>query len=99
MRRIFRHTMDATRTERYQKEMVAGCGFASCDSYAMAAAIDEQFVTASEQVAVTVELQGTYTRGMMVLDTLGVLKSQHKISVMRKVDLEKFKKMFMDSLM
>ncbi|XP_067116803.1 inosine-uridine preferring nucleoside hydrolase-like isoform X1 [Osmerus mordax] len=99
MRSIFRHTMDVARqTERYRREMVAGCGFASCDSYAMAAAIDDRFVTASEKVAVTVELQGSFTRGMMVLDTLGVLKNQHKISVMRKVDLEMFKKMLMDSL-
>lgn len=98
MRKIFKHTMDAAQTERYRKEMVAGTGFASCDSYAMAAAIDEAFVTASEQVVVTVELQGTHTRGMMVLDTLGVLEKNHKVSVIRKVDLEKFQMLLMDSL-
>uniref|UniRef100_A0A8C8HG64 Inosine/uridine-preferring nucleoside hydrolase domain-containing protein n=1 Tax=Oncorhynchus tshawytscha TaxID=74940 RepID=A0A8C8HG64_ONCTS len=47
----------------YQREMTAGPGFVSCDSYAMVAAINDGFVWVSEPVAVTVELQGTYTRG------------------------------------
>lgn len=44
------------------------------------------------------ELGGTYTRGMMVLDYMGLLKKKHKAFVMKKVDLEKFKQMFMNSL-
>ncbi|XP_071368163.1 inosine-uridine preferring nucleoside hydrolase-like [Centroberyx affinis] len=98
MERIFSHTMKMIRTERYQKELVAGAGFTSCDTYAMVAAIDDTFVTESEQVAVTVELEGTYTRGMMVLDHLELLKKQHKATIMKTVDLEKFKKMLMDAL-
>ena len=50
------------------------------------------------QVAVTVELEGTHTRGMMVLDYMDLLKKKHKAFVMKKVDLEKFKQMFMNSL-
>ncbi|KAM4601904.1 nucleoside hydrolase-like isoform 1-T2 [Polymixia lowei] len=98
MAKIFSHTMKMAKSDRYQKELVAGSGFASCDSYAMAAAIDDAFVTESEQVAVTVELEGTYTRGMMVLDYLELLKKKHKITIMKKVNLEKFKSMLMDSL-
>ncbi|XP_071758240.1 inosine-uridine preferring nucleoside hydrolase-like [Centroberyx gerrardi] len=98
MERIFSHTMKMVQTARYQKELVSGAGFTSCDTYAMAAAIDDTFVTESEQVAVTVELEGTYTRGMMVLDHLELLKKQHKAIIMKTVDLEKFKKMLMDSL-
>uniref|UniRef100_A0A8C8HGZ8 Inosine/uridine-preferring nucleoside hydrolase domain-containing protein n=1 Tax=Oncorhynchus tshawytscha TaxID=74940 RepID=A0A8C8HGZ8_ONCTS len=72
-------------------KMTAGPGFVSCDSYAMVAAINDGFVWVSEPVAVTVELQGTYTRGMMVLDKLGVLEKGHQVVIMRTVDLESFK--------
>ncbi|XP_029929417.1 inosine-uridine preferring nucleoside hydrolase-like isoform X2 [Myripristis murdjan] len=98
MKRIFSHTMQMVQTERFEKEMVAGVGFTSCDTYAMAAAIDDTFVTECEQVAVTVELEGRYTRGMMVLDPVEMLKKQHKVNIMKTVDLEKLKKMLMDSL-
>uniref|UniRef100_A0A4W5KP40 Inosine/uridine-preferring nucleoside hydrolase domain-containing protein n=1 Tax=Hucho hucho TaxID=62062 RepID=A0A4W5KP40_9TELE len=99
MKSIFKHTMDTVATcARYQREMTAGPGFVSCNSYAMAAAIDDGFVWVSEPVAVTVELQGTYTRGMMVLDKLGVLEKEHQVVIMRTVDLESFKGMLMDSL-
>lgn len=50
------------------------------------------------QVAVSVELEGTYTRGMMVLDYMDLLKKKHKAVVMKKVDLEKFRQMCMNSL-
>ncbi|CAB1413469.1 unnamed protein product [Pleuronectes platessa] len=65
-------------TERYQKELVSGTEFNSCDTYAVAAALDDTLLTESERVAVTVELQGTHTRGMMVLDHLELLKKKHK---------------------
>ena len=35
----------------YQKEITEGKGFNSCDSYAMAAAIDDTFITESEEVS------------------------------------------------
>uniref|UniRef100_UPI003AACEF9A inosine-uridine preferring nucleoside hydrolase-like isoform X1 n=2 Tax=Centroberyx gerrardi TaxID=166262 RepID=UPI003AACEF9A len=98
MERISRHTRKVGQSDENQKELVAGEGFNSCDTYAMSAAIDDTFVTDSEQVAVTVELEGTYTRGMMVLDHVELLKKQHKAIIMKTVDLEKFKKMLMDSL-
>ena len=63
--------------------MTAGPGFVTCNSYAMATAIDGGFVWVSEPVAVTVELQGTGTRGMMVLDKLGVLEKEHQVVIMR----------------
>ena len=37
-------------TERYQKELVSGTEFNSCDTYAVAAAIDDTLLTESEQV-------------------------------------------------
>ncbi|XP_042261124.1 inosine-uridine preferring nucleoside hydrolase-like [Thunnus albacares] len=96
--KISRHTRKMVQTERYQKELVAGPGFNSCDTYALAAAINDTLVTESEQVAVSVELAGTHTRGMMVLDYMGLLNKKHKAFIMKKIDSEKFKKMLMDAL-
>lgn len=44
------------------------------------------------------ELEGKYTRGMMVLDYMQLLNKKHKAFVMKTVDLEKFKEMLMKSL-
>ncbi|KAL3999448.1 RNA-binding protein Luc7-like 2 [Sarotherodon galilaeus] len=82
----------------YQKEITAGTGFNSCDVYALAAAIDDTLITESEEVAVAVELEGTYTRGMMVVDYIQKLKKDHKAIIMKKVDLEKLKQMLTNAL-
>lgn len=50
------------------------------------------------QVAVAVELEGTYTRGMMVVDYIQKLKKDHKAIILKKVDLEKLKKMLTNAL-
>ncbi|XP_074483581.1 nucleoside hydrolase-like [Sebastes fasciatus] len=98
MKKIACLSMEKAQSADYQKEITTGKGFNSCDSYAMAAAIDDSFITEKDEVAVTVELEGTNTRGMMVLDYMELLKKKHKAFIMKKVDLEKFKQMFMDSL-
>ncbi|RVE58243.1 hypothetical protein OJAV_G00207390 [Oryzias javanicus] len=98
METIFRHSIQACKTERFEKELVAGTGFISCDSYAMAAAVDDSFVLESDRYPVSVELTGTHTRGMMVVDTLGLLKKSHAAFIMKKVDMEKFKQMMMAAL-
>ncbi|KAK9523893.1 hypothetical protein VZT92_017777 [Zoarces viviparus] len=98
MKKITSLSMKKAQSADYQKEITEGKGFNSCDTYAMAAAIDDTFITESDEVAVSVELQGTNTRGMMVLDYMDLLKKEHKVTVMKKVDLEKFKQMFMNSL-
>lgn len=46
----------------------------------------------------TVELQGIYTRGMMVLDRDEKLKKEHKVFIMKNVDLEKFKEMLINAV-
>lgn len=46
----------------------------------------------------TVELEGKFTRGMMVLDYMELLSKKHKAFIMKTVDLEKLKEMFMNSL-
>ncbi|XP_053311154.1 inosine-uridine preferring nucleoside hydrolase-like [Spea bombifrons] len=98
MRKIYAHAAEFT--ERCSDDLGEdwGKGFVSCDSYAMAAAIDESFVTNAMTCAVSVELSGTYTRGMMVLDTIGKLNKKQKASVMTKCDMEKFKRFMMAAL-
>ncbi|XP_034030035.1 inosine-uridine preferring nucleoside hydrolase-like [Thalassophryne amazonica] len=82
----------------YQKEVIAGKGFNSCDTYAVAAAIDDTLVTESDHVAVSVELDGTHTRGMMVVDYMELLNKKHKAYIIKKINLEKFKKMLVKSV-
>jgi len=90
--------MEASKSERFQKEFVAGTGFVSCDSYAVAAAVDDSFIIESDRYPVSVELTGTHTRGMMIVDTVGFLKKTHEAFIMKKVDMEKFKQMMMAAL-
>lgn len=98
MTQIFSHSMKASKSEHYDKEFVAGTGFISCDSYALAAAIDDDFIKESDHYPVNVELTGTHTRGMMVVDTVGFMKKTHTACIMKKVDMEKFKQMMMAAL-
>lgn len=98
MARIFRYSMEASKSERFEKEFVGGSGFVSCDSYAMAAAVDDSFITESDQQPVSVELTGTHTRGMMVVDTVGFLKKAHKAFIIKKVDMKMFEQMMMAAL-
>ncbi|XP_008334092.1 inosine-uridine preferring nucleoside hydrolase-like [Cynoglossus semilaevis] len=98
MKAITEVSMKKARSPEYQKEITEGKGFNACDTYAMAAAIDDTFVTESEQVAVTVELNGAHTRGMMVMDYIELLKKEHKVNIVKKVDMNKFRQMLMNSL-
>uniref|UniRef100_A0A1A8QNG3 Inosine/uridine-preferring nucleoside hydrolase domain-containing protein n=2 Tax=Nothobranchius rachovii TaxID=451742 RepID=A0A1A8QNG3_9TELE len=95
MKQIFQHSIQMSK-DGEQEELVHG--FISCDSYAMAAAVDDQFIIESDCYPVSVELTGTHTRGMMVVDTMGLLKKTHKAFIMKKVDLERFKQMMMAAL-
>lgn len=93
MTKIFKKTMDSSR--KVEKE--PGQGFISCDSYAMAAAIDDKYILEMDQKSVTVELAGNYCRGMMVVDHLEFLKTP-KVNILKKVDLERFKVLLMNAL-
>lgn len=98
MAKIFQHSIRASKTERFEREFIAGSGLISCDSYAMAAAVEDSFITEAEQFPVSVELVGTHTRGMMIVDTLGLLNKTHKAFIIKKVDMERFKEMMMAAL-
>nr|XP_020464971.1 inosine-uridine preferring nucleoside hydrolase-like isoform X2 [Monopterus albus] len=98
MERIFRHSIEKSKTQRFQKELTDGDGFVSCDSYAMAAAVDDAFIIESDQYPVSIELTGRHTRGMMIVDTVGFLNKTPNAFIIKKVDLEKFKQMMMAAL-
>lgn len=98
MKKITGVSRNRAQSADYQKEITSGQGFNSCDCYAMAAALDETLMLENDEVAVTVELEGGHTRGMMVLDYMEKLKKKHKAFIMKKFDLEKFKTMLMKSL-
>ena len=49
-------------------------------------------------MAVSVETEGQYARGMMVLDYMELLPHKHKATIIKKVDQEKFKGMMMNAL-
>uniref|UniRef100_A0A8C5MSY2 Inosine/uridine-preferring nucleoside hydrolase domain-containing protein n=1 Tax=Leptobrachium leishanense TaxID=445787 RepID=A0A8C5MSY2_9ANUR len=98
IKKIYAHSLQYSRSEKEVKGMVTGPGFVSCDSYAMAAAIDESTVKDVIECAVTVETGGRFARGMMVLDMIDDLKKEHKALVMNKVDMEKFERLMKDSV-
>lgn len=98
IKNIYALSMRTSRSEKEVKEMVAGAGFVSCDAYAMAAAIDRRTITSSIETVVTVELNGKYTRGMMVLDLIDELKRPNKAFVMSGCDLDKFKVLMENSV-
>ncbi|XP_051840628.1 inosine-uridine preferring nucleoside hydrolase-like isoform X1 [Antechinus flavipes] len=73
-------------------------GFVSCDCFAMAAAVDEDLITESIFCAVSVELTGSHTRGMMVLDIDDRLQKVNRVSIAKELDMEKFKGLLMAAL-
>ncbi|KAG6925473.1 inosine-uridine preferring nucleoside hydrolase-like [Chelydra serpentina] len=99
MAKIFAHSIKFTESEcKSTDNILWTSGFMSCDSYAMAAALDESFITKAIEVAVSVELNGSLTRGMMVMDITGLLKKKNKVFVIDKCDLEKFKGLLIAAL-
>ncbi|KAM4796455.1 nucleoside hydrolase-like [Rhinophrynus dorsalis] len=98
MRRICAHSEEFVRCCSAKPVEGWTTGFVSCDSYAMAAAINDDFITETMMCGVSVELGGTLTRGMMVMDTTNKLKKKQKAFVMKKCNIEMFKCLMMAAL-
>ena len=80
------------------RDVYFGPGFVSYDAYAMAACIDDSVVTERIECPVRVELQGSFSRGMMALDRTNKLKKSHSVFVLTKCDVAKFSRLLMESL-
>ncbi|CAI5772127.1 IU_nuc_hydro domain-containing protein [Podarcis lilfordi] len=99
MKKIFSHSFEFSKIlgeNPGEKEWRSG--FVPCDSYAMAAAIEENFVTEYTAIGVTVELKGSLTRGMMVVDWSNKLNKENKAFIMKNCDLGKFQSLLLAAL-
>uniref|UniRef100_A0A8D0KNK3 Inosine/uridine-preferring nucleoside hydrolase domain-containing protein n=1 Tax=Salvator merianae TaxID=96440 RepID=A0A8D0KNK3_SALMN len=99
MKKISAHSLEFSQT--LGRDLIGEewrSGFVSCDSYAMAAATDENFITEVKVVGVSVELQGSLTRGMMVVDWTDKLKKANKTFVMTNCDVGKLQALMMAAL-
>ncbi|XP_035997435.1 inosine-uridine preferring nucleoside hydrolase [Fundulus heteroclitus] len=85
-------------TMKNKRDVYFGPGFVSYDAYAMAACVDGSTVLESIECPVRVELQGSMSRGMLVLDRTNSLKKSHAVTVMSKCDVVKFGQLLMESL-
>ncbi|XP_055492497.1 inosine-uridine preferring nucleoside hydrolase-like [Leucoraja erinacea] len=99
MKTITRHSGKYKSVMQNEAESHLESAFNSCDSYAMATAIDTSVVTEYIRCGVSVELQGLLTRGMMVLDSQNLLGKENHAFVMKKCDIEKFKRLMMAALL
>lgn len=97
-KKIYAHSLQYSRSEKEVKALVDGPGFVPCDAFAMAAVIDGSIITKVIECAVTVELCGKFTRGMMVLDIIDDLKKKNKAFVMNGCDMKKFTALMESSL-
>ena len=82
-RRITEHTLAFVR-ERGR------AGLFAPDPLAMAAAVEPEIVTRAEMRAVTVELNGTHTRGQTTVDWSGLTGHAPNVNVILEVNFERF---------
>uniref|UniRef100_A0ABM5FYT8 Inosine-uridine preferring nucleoside hydrolase-like n=1 Tax=Pogona vitticeps TaxID=103695 RepID=A0ABM5FYT8_9SAUR len=100
MKKIYSYTLEQIKlSQKKSGKKEDEFGFVSCDSYAVAAAIDEKFITEVIEIGVTVELSGSLTKGMMVLDWEDKLKKKNKAFVLKKCDLGKLQALMMAALL
>lgn len=85
-------------TKRNKRDVYFKPGFVSYDAYAMAACVDSSIVTERIECPIRVELQGSISRGMMVLDRTNELKKSHSVFVFSKCDIAKFAQLLMESV-
>ena len=72
--------------------------FITADPFAVCAAIQPQIVLQEKLVHATVELQGSLTRGQMIVDWGGLLKKDCNVRLLEKIDLNLFMEMMLDSV-
>ena len=61
---------------------------------AMAMVVDPDVITSTQDVYATVELHGTHTRGMMVVDWRNHLGKQPNVTIINAVDTDRSRVLF-----
>lgn len=69
-------------------------GFKSCDGYALAVFLDDSVVKESQKIYGTVELNGYFTRGQMVVDWYNAMKEKENICVILELNLKRIEELF-----
>ncbi|XP_046841472.1 uncharacterized protein C1683.06c-like [Xenia sp. Carnegie-2017] len=69
------------------------------DELAAAVLVNPSIIISSEHVFATVELQGKYTRGQMVIDWRNVLKKRKNVCIIKEIDFESYKSIFRKALL
>lgn len=83
---------------RNKRDVYFSPGFVSYDAYAMAACVDSSLVTDAIRCPVRVELRGSLSQGMMVLDRTNQLNKSHSVHVLTKCDTERFAQLLLASV-
>jgi purine nucleosidase len=79
-------------------ELQKAPGLTLADPVAMAVALDPSIIQKQEKYFVDVEIVGELTRGQTVVDELGVLKKIPNITIVKSIDISKWKNILFRSL-
>ncbi len=69
-----------------------------CDEHAAAIMVNPDIVLKQENMFASVEVQGQYTRGQMVIDWLNHLKKRKNVFIVTEIDVEKVKSIYKKAL-
>ena len=89
----FHSAITAYQSKR-KREVLKYSQYYSCDPLAVAIAIDPSVVLESVRAYCTVELQGEYTRGQMVVDWRSHLNKAPNVELVLKLDIDKVKQLY-----
>ncbi|XP_070561551.1 nucleoside hydrolase-like isoform X1 [Ptychodera flava] len=93
------HFVKRIRQKQIDEERFQRLGFfRSCDALAMAALLRPDIVEKSEKHYATVELNGSWTRGQMVVDWEGLLKKEPNLNIIMRVNKNAFVELFESAL-
>ena len=78
-------------TEKRRKEVYKAKAYYSCDPIAMTCALDKEAILEVDSKFASIELAGTLTRGLMVIDWLGQSDKPANVNIVKKVNLDVIK--------
>ncbi|XP_025090794.1 probable uridine nucleosidase 2 isoform X3 [Pomacea canaliculata] len=91
---ISRFLQDSMETPIQTAKSESTIGFKSCDGYALAVFLDDSVVKESQKIYGTVELNGYFTRGQMVVDWYNAMKEKENICVILELNLKMIEELF-----